>query len=156
MTSEDEYDDGEETRVRKPEKYLEDEITYSYWQLALMIFLSMFMCYVIYEYEYMHILALRFYANMGDQDSQHILGQRYYMGRGVPRDKKAAFYWFKEAAKQGHGHASYNLALAHLQGFHRLERKGEARELLQQAANLGIKEADELMKDACSKGECDR
>lgn len=142
--------------VEKPIRYLEDEITYSNLQVSLIVFLSLLMCYVIYEHEYMHILALRFYANVGDQDAQHILGQRYYLGKGVLRDKKAAFYWFKEASKQGNAYSSYNLAVAHLQGFHRLDRKGEAHDLIKHAASSGIKDAERLLKTACAKGDCDR
>lgn len=99
--------------LNKP-KY-EDDITFSKLQLALMLFLVLAMVYVVYEHEYMHLCALRFYANLGHSDAQHILAQRYYLGRGVPRNKSIAFYWFKEAAKQGHAHASYNLGVAHLQ-----------------------------------------
>lgn len=140
----------------EPKKYLEDEITYSNLQIALMVSLVLLMGYVIYEYEYVHVCALRFYANIGDKDAQHILAQRYYLGRGVIRNKSLAFYWFKEAAKQGHPHASYNLGVAHIQGFHRLERKGEAHELIKHAAKVGVKEAEHVLKTACAKGECDR
>lgn len=155
MSSESE---SEEPVHAKPvqKKYLEDEVTFTNLQLAMMILLVGLMGYVIYEYEYVHVQALRFYATMGDQDAQHILGQRYYTGRGVVRNKTTAFYWFKEAAKQGHGHASYNLGVAHIQGFHRLERKGEAHELIKHAAKVGVKEAEHVLKTACAAGECDR
>lgn len=149
---------GKKVKFEKeePKKYLEDEITYTNWQIVLMVSLVLLMGYVIYEYEYVHVCALKFYANIGDKDAQHILAQRYYLGRGVTRNKTLAFYWFKEAAKQGHPHASYNLGVAHIQGFHRLERKGEAHELIKHAAKVGVKEAEHVLKTACSKGECDR
>lgn len=151
----DEYETKTEP-AKKPAKYEEDEITYSNFQISLLIFLSLLMCYIIYEYEYMHILALRFFAYTGDKDAQHILGQRYYLGKGVLRDKPTAFYWFKEAAKQGHAYSAYNLAVAHLQGFLRLERKGEAHDLIKLAASMGLKDAERLLETACARGECDR
>lgn len=140
-----------------PKKYPEDEITYSNWQIGLVASLFLLIGYAIYEYEYVELCALKFYANvLGDKDAQHILGQRYYLGSGVVRNKTLAFYWFKEAAKQGHPHASYNLGVLHMQGFHRLERKGEAHKLIKHAAKVGIKEAEHVLKTACAKGECDR
>ncbi|KAG8278227.1 hypothetical protein J6590_025543 [Homalodisca vitripennis] len=137
-------------------KTLEDEITYTPLQIMLMIILMSMAAYVVWEYEYMHVCALRFYANMGDKDAQHILAQRYYLGKGIPRNKTLAFYWFKRAADQGHGHASYNLGVAHIQGFNRLQRKGEAHDLIKHAASQGIKEAQHILDTACAKGECDR
>uniref|UniRef100_A0A1B6GPZ1 Uncharacterized protein n=1 Tax=Cuerna arida TaxID=1464854 RepID=A0A1B6GPZ1_9HEMI len=164
ITEEEEEDDEELSADEKQElfnesekkKTLEDEISYTPLQIMSMIILMSMAAYVVWEHEYMHVCALRFYANIGDKDAQHILAQRYYLGKGIPRNKTLAFYWFKRAADQGHGHASYNLGVAHIQGFNRLERKGEAHDLIKHAASQGIKEAQHVLETACTKGECDR
>lgn len=111
---------------------------------TLVCFLSV--AYIVMEREYLHVQALRFFAHMvSDRGAQYVLGQRYFTGTGVKRDKELAIYWFKEAARQGHPYAGYNLAVLHLQGYHRLQRKGEARDLLEHAAREGVKEADTLL-----------
>ena len=46
-------------------------------------------------------------AKAGNADAQHLLGLMYYMGRGVQRDYKQAFFWHDKAARQGKADAEY-------------------------------------------------
>jgi TPR repeat protein len=46
-------------------------------------------------------------ARAGNADAQHLLGLMYYMGRGVARDYRLAFYWHEKAARQGKADAQY-------------------------------------------------
>jgi hypothetical protein len=43
-------------------------------------------------------------------------------GVGVEQDHKQAVAWFKRAADQGHAHAQYNLAVAHMKDHTTLKK----------------------------------
>jgi TPR repeat protein len=69
--------------------------------------------------EHNYALALREIAPLaraGNADAQHLLGLMYYMGRGVPRDDKAAFEWHYKAAQQGMPAAEYMVGAMHYTG----------------------------------------
>ena len=46
-------------------------------------------------------------ARSGHADAQHLLGLMYYMGRGVTRDYRQAFFWSQKAATAGKADAQY-------------------------------------------------
>ena len=48
-------------------------------------------------------------AERGNADAQYCLGNRYYIGEGVPQDYVGAAKWFRKAADQGHGKAQFSL-----------------------------------------------
>ena len=50
-------------------------------------------------------------AELGDREAAFELGERYYEGRGVPRDYSMAAAWSRQAAELKHLKAQTNLAL---------------------------------------------
>jgi uncharacterized protein len=54
--------------------------------------------------------AMQMAAVNGDPRSQLVLAVMYSEGVGVPIDYARAFYWYKQAAKQGSGEAKYAMA----------------------------------------------
>ncbi len=48
-------------------------------------------------------------AKRGDFDAQFSVGAAYEYGRGVKRDLKQAFYWYKKAASNGHHRAQFKV-----------------------------------------------
>lgn len=55
-------------------------------------------------------------ALSGDADAQNALGKQYYDGTSLERDYFQAVFWFKEAAKQKHPAALYNLGECYIKG----------------------------------------
>lgn len=84
---------------------------------------------------------LTFNAQTGDAEAQNRLGEMYYYGDEIEQDIEQAVYWFKEAAKQKHADAMYNLGLCFIngEGVERNETTGMG--FIRQAAKLGSKEA---------------
>lgn len=84
---------------------------------------------------------LTFNAQTGEADAQNKLGELYYAGDEIDQDLDQAAYWFKEAAKQKHATAMYNLGLCFIngEGVERNETTGMG--FIRQAAKLGCKEA---------------
>jgi len=48
-------------------------------------------------------------AKRGDFDAQFSVGAAYEYGRGVKKDLKQAFYWYKKAASNGHHRAQFKV-----------------------------------------------
>lgn len=48
------------------------------------------------------VIALRARAESGDASAQYLMGSRYALGRGVPKDAKESVNWWRKAAEQGH------------------------------------------------------
>ena len=48
-------------------------------------------------------------AEQGHADAQTMLGNQYFVGRGVPQDDKTAVKWYTLAAEQGNANAQYRL-----------------------------------------------
>ncbi len=89
---------------------------------------------------------LTFNAQTGDADSQNRLGEMYYYGDEIEQDLDQAIYWFKEAAKQKHADAMYNLGVCFIngEGVDRNENTGLG--FVRQAAKLGSKAAIQFTK----------
>jgi len=64
--------------------------------------------------------------------------------------------WFRKASDQGHPHASYNLAIGHMQGIHEHLDRGDAERLIAKAAENGVPEAADMMDTHCVWGNCDQ
>ena len=75
-------------------------------------------------------------------------------GHGVEANATEALSWFKLAAKSGHPHSSYNLAVAHLNGLNAGLEDGEDETLLRHAADNGVEEAGDVLTHLCSTGQC--
>ncbi|KAF3815465.1 hypothetical protein GH733_016418 [Mirounga leonina] len=57
-----------------------------------------------------HFHVAYLYACFGYPSAQLIVGQRYLKGAGVVKDEEMAMHWFRQASKQDHPRASFNLA----------------------------------------------
>ncbi|XP_037078233.1 secretory immunoglobulin A-binding protein EsiB-like [Pollicipes pollicipes] len=110
-------------------------------------------CY--YYFDHFHFHVSRAYAHLGHTEAQHVLGQRYLHGRGVEKDHEQAMAWFRKAADDGHPHASYNLAVGHLQGLTDVLEPGEAQKMIKHAADNGVEEAIDMMRSSCVWGDCE-
>lgn len=55
-------------------------------------------------------------AEQGDAESQCLLGECYYLGRGVEKDTARAMEWLEKAALQGNRDAQYNLGALYEEG----------------------------------------
>lgn len=55
-------------------------------------------------------------AEGGSAQAQTALGEMYFSGRGVPKDRAEAATWLRKAAKQGHVSAQYALAQMYMHG----------------------------------------
>ena len=47
------------------------------------------------------IEALRARAERGDAEAQFMLGERHFLGKGVPQNEREAAKWYRLAAEQG-------------------------------------------------------
>ncbi len=88
---------------------------------------------------------LTFNAQTGDADSQNTLGEMYYYGDEIEQDISQAVYWFKEAAKQKHPDAMYNLGVCFINGEGVDANNVTGLSFIKQAARLGSKPAGEYL-----------
>lgn len=80
-------------------------------------------------------------AESGDPLAQHLLGQRYYIGLGVPEDPAAAFRWFRSAADQGYAPAQNQMGILYGEGEAVERDQAEAARWYLAAAESGLREA---------------
>lgn len=111
--------------------------------------------YSYYHFDHMHFHVTKAYAHMGFTEAEHIVGQRYLHGKGVRKDPPEAMKWFHKAAKKGHTHAAYNVAVGHINGIPTQLNRGEVRQMLHHAAENGVQAAHVALNQACSMGKCD-
>ncbi|XP_078688889.1 uncharacterized protein LOC144920543 isoform X2 [Branchiostoma floridae x Branchiostoma belcheri] len=127
-----------------------------WWVTALEVLVILFVvgsAYYAYNYfEHLHFHVTNGYAHLGYPQAQHFVAHRYLEGRGVDKDHRMAMDWMRKAADQGHAHAAYNLAIAHLKGLETDVKDGEARKLLEHANNNGVKEAHDVLHNVCYAG----
>ena len=79
------------------------------------------------EFENMsHFEIVNALAEQGDVASQFRLGELYYNGVGVRKNKTKALRWWTNAAEQGHPHAQYWVDRATKEmGSKKLENKND-------------------------------
>jgi uncharacterized protein len=80
-------------------------------------------------------------AKAGQADAQHLLGLMYYLGRGVPRDYKVAFFWHRKAALQGKADAQYVVGAMYYSGNAVPQDSAQAVSWFRKAAEQGHAEA---------------
>lgn len=93
-----------------------------------------------------YVEELMYNAQIGDAESQNVLGEMYYYGDELEKDLEQAVYWFKEAAKQKYPDAFYNLGICFLTGEGVERDEIKAKGFIKQAAKLGNENAQELIK----------
>ncbi|XP_042789890.1 secretory immunoglobulin A-binding protein EsiB-like isoform X1 [Panthera leo] len=94
-----------------------------------------------------HFHVAHVYARFGYSSAQLIVGQRYLKGAGVVKDEEMAMHWFRQASKQGHPCASFNLAVGKLKNMTGSMEVGDVEILLNVAARQGVQEAQELLEN---------
>ncbi len=77
----------------------------------------------------------------GDADSQNALGEMFYYGDEIDQDFEQAVFWFKEAAKQKHADAMYNLGVCFVNGEGTEKNENTGLGFIRQAAKLGSEAA---------------
>lgn len=77
-------------------------------------------------------------AEKGDMAAQFNLGVIYQNARGVPRDNKRAFYWFRAAAEKGHPKAMLNVAFSYASGTGIGQNYQEAYIWMRKTADKGL------------------
>ncbi|MFZ6743764.1 tetratricopeptide repeat protein [Undibacterium sp. JH2W] len=81
-------------------------------------------------------------AEAGNAPEQHLLGWRYYVGDGVPRNVLQAAFWYRKAAEQGYAAAQVELAELYLYGLEGMDVDvPEAMHWYRQAAEQGRADA---------------
>ncbi|KAM3917813.1 uncharacterized protein RB166_016735 [Leptodactylus fuscus] len=72
------------------------------WELLTISTSLLCLLYIGIWYESFHFHISHFYAHLGYSRAQHVVGQRYLKGVGVPQDPVMASYWLSLAAARGH------------------------------------------------------
>lgn len=80
-------------------------------------------------------------AYSGDVEAMIRLASRYFQGKDMPPDRKAALGWYRHAAKRGSATAQYILGVAHYEGVDLAKNLEKARYLLEKAARQGHADA---------------
>lgn len=82
-------------------------------------------------------------ALAGDASAQNTLGEMFYYGDEIERDLEQAVFWFKEAAKQKHPDAMFNLGICFVNGEGIEKNKTTGEGFIRQAVKLGSKPAQQ-------------
>lgn len=77
----------------------------------------------------------------GDANAQNSVGEMLYYGDEIDQDLEQAVFWFKEAAKQQHAEAMYNLGVCFINGEGTEKNEATGSGFIRQAAKLGSKAA---------------
>ena len=80
-------------------------------------------------------------------------GEKYFYGRGVPRDRKKACEYYLRAAELGHAEAQYSLGFCYEYGVGVARDTQKAREWLGKAAAQGHEKARDQLEDMNARGE---
>ena len=84
-------------------------------------------------------------ALAGDAVAQNTLGEMFYYGDEIERDLEQAVFWFKEAAKQKHPDAMFNLGICFVNGEGIEKNKTTGEGFIRQAVKLGSKPAQQYV-----------
>ncbi|HSC42988.1 MAG TPA: SEL1-like repeat protein, partial [Candidatus Binatia bacterium] len=94
-------------------------------------------------------------AELGDVESQFIIGRLYATGAGVPTNMREAAKWFLRAAEQGHATAAHNIAACYGNGTGVERNAAQAIEWYKKAAANGITASQVQLGKLLSSGEKD-
>ncbi len=87
-----------------------------------------------------------------DARAQNTLGNKYYSGRGVPKDYAKAAKWFRKAAQQGLAQAQRSLGYMYREGLGVSQDYAEAAKWYRKAAEQGNAYAQRNLGDMYSSG----
>ena len=89
------------------------------------------------QYANMDVNNLQRYAKSGQAAAQFYLGMHYQYGKGVAKDEKQAFTWYKAAADQGITAAQLNVGRMYADGIGISKNENQARQYFEKAASHG-------------------
>ena len=92
-----------------------------------------------------HVINTLEQAEMGDSESIFEMGERFYEGRGVPKDYALAMGWFRQAADLGHHKAQTNLGMMLWIGRGCDRDRNSAIHWIKEAARKNYEPAQELL-----------
>ncbi|XP_077611827.1 uncharacterized protein LOC144224621 [Crocuta crocuta] len=117
------------------------------WEILVIMGTMISLLYMWLYSQSFHFHVAHLYACLGYPSAQLIVGQRYLKGAGVVKDEEMAMHWFREASKQDHPCASFNLAVGKLKNVTGSMEVGDVEVLLNVAARQGVQEAQELLEN---------
>ena len=94
--------------------------------------------------------AIKYYspaADLGDAESQTMMGYFYHTGSGIEKNVTTAVYWYKLAAEQGFAVAIFNLGVCYEYGNGVTKNLSEAIALYRKAAEKGQANAIQRLKE---------
>jgi len=96
---------------------------------------------------------LKIQAEIGDTESQFILGRYYYIGdNGVEKDIPLAFQWFEKAANKGHARAQHFLGLRYQYALAAKENPRLAYQWFLKSATQGYSDAQYYVAKCYQRG----
>jgi TPR repeat protein len=85
------------------------------------------------------------HAKQGNAEAQNLLGEMYFLGKGVKQDYQEAAKWYRKAAEQGRANAQYNLGFMYENGQGVIQDYQEAAKWYRKAAEQGDANAQNLL-----------
>ena len=92
-------------------------------------------------------------AEQGYAPAQNALADRYYDGKGTPKDPQQAFVWYQKSAEQGYAYAQNNLGICYQQGIGTPKDPQQAFVWYQKAAEQGDAPAQNALANLYYGGE---
>ena len=83
-------------------------------------------------------------AEQGDASAQYLLGDRYYLGKGLPQNYAEALKWYRLAADEGHMMAQYLVGVMYANGEGVLRSYPEGYAWMSLVAARGDSDAEKL------------
>ena len=83
------------------------------------------------------------HAEQGNANAQNLVGEMYFLGKGVKQDYQEAAKWYRKAAEQGDANAQYNLGFMYKNGQGVKQDYQEAAKWYRKAAKWYRKAADQ-------------
>lgn len=83
-------------------------------------------------------------AETGHAASQFSIGLMYHLGRGVERDEKTAYEWYKKAVLQRYAPAMNNMGMMYLNGEYVVKNEDVAFRLFEEASTDHVQALDNL------------
>jgi len=77
------------------------------------------------------------HAEQGNANAQNLVGEMYFLGKGVKQDYQEAAKWYRKAAEQGDANAQYNLGFMYENGQGVIQDRKEAAKWYRMAAEAG-------------------
>ena len=93
------------------------------------------------------------HAEQGNANAQNLVGEMYFLGKGVKQDYQEAAKWYRKAAEQGDANAQYNLGFMYKNGQGVKQDYQDAAKWYGKAAEQGDANAQNLVGEMYSYGE---